>query len=284
CAVPAIMSARVIEEPKDRLATIMVLPLMSCSARLPVYTLLIGAFVPAVAVAGVFDLRGLTMLGMYLLGTVAALAMAAVFKKTLLKGPVRPLIMELPPYRLPDPRSLLLVVTQRCMMFLRRAGTVILALSIVLWALASYPKSEPGADAADERAQEVQLANSYLGKIGHAVEPAVRPLSFDWESGVSFVSSFAGREGSVASMGTSYGVGADDEDTSALTARLRNERRADGTAAYTTLTAISLMVFYVFALMCMSTTAITVREAGGGWTGVKWASLQFGYMLVLAGV
>lgn len=284
CAVPAIMSARVIEEPKDRLATIMVLPLMSCSARLPVYTLLIGAFVPAVAVAGVFDLRGLTMLGMYLLGTVAALAMAAVFKKTLLKGPVRPLIMELPPYRLPDPRSLLLVVTQRCMMFLRRAGTVILALSIVLWALASYPKSEPGADAADERAQEVQLANSYLGKIGHAVEPAVRPLGFDWKIGVSIVSSFAAREVFVASMGTIYGVGADDEDTSALTARLRNERRADGTAAYTTLTAISLMVFYVFALMCMSTTAITVREAGGGWTGVKWASLQFGYMLVLAWV
>src|SRR5690606_23638464 len=226
--------------------------------------------------------RGLTMLGMYLLGTIAALAMAAVFKRTLLKGPVRPLIMELPPYRLPDPRSLLLAVMRRCILFLRRAGTVILALSIVLWALATYPRTEPGAGASAESAQEIQLANSYLGQPGHAVEPTVRPLGVDWKIGVSIVSSFAAREVFVSSMGTIYGVGSDDEDTAALTERLRNERRSDGTPAYTTLTAITLMVFYVFALMCMSTSAITIRETGGGWTGVRWAALQFGYMLVLA--
>lgn len=282
CAVPAIMSARVIEDPKDRLATIMVLPLMSCSARLPVYTLLIGAFVPAVSVAGLFDLRGVTMLGMYLLGTLAALAMAAMFKRTLLKGPVRPLIMELPPYRLPDPRSLFLSVMQRCLLFLRRAGTVILAISILLWALASYPRTEVPTELGAERSQEVQLANSYLGRLGHIVEPAVRPLGFDWKIGVSIVSSFAAREVFVSSMGTIYGVGADDEDTAALTDRLRSERRADGTPAYTTLTAMSLMVFYVFALMCMSTSAITIRETGGGRVGVQWAALQFAYMLALA--
>ncbi len=283
CAVPAIMSARTIEQPKDRLATIMVLPLMSCSARLPVYTLLIGAFVPAVAVAGIFDLRGLTMLGMYLLGTLAALGMAAIFKRTLLKGPVRPLILELPPYRIPDPRSLAISVWNRCRMFLRRAGTVILALSIVLWALATFPRTEAAAAAATpEAVQEAQLANSYLGRIGHTIEPLVRPLGYDWKIGVSIAASFAAREVFVSTMGTIYGVGSDDSDAAALTERLRDERRDDGTPAYSTLTAISLMVFYVFALMCMSTIAITVRETGGGMVGVRWAALQFGYMLVLA--
>ncbi len=287
CAVPAIMSARTIEQPKDRLATIMVLPLMSCSARLPVYTLLIGAFVPAIAIGGIFDLRGLTMLGMYLLGTLAALGMAALFKRTLLKGPVRPLILELPPYRIPDPRSLAISVWNRCRMFLRRAGTVILALSILLWALATFPRTEPlAADGAaplsSEAVQEAQLANSYLGQIGHGIEPLVRPLGYDWKIGVSIAASFAAREVFVSTMGTIYGVGSDDGDAAALTERLRNERREDGTPAYSTLTAISLMVFYVFALMCMSTIAITVRETGGGMVGVRWATLQFGYMLVLA--
>ena len=143
CAVPGIMATRTIEDPKDRLATIMVVPLMSCSARLPVYTLLIGAFVPAIHYWGFVGLQGLTMLSMYLLGTVAALAAAAVFKRTLLKGPVRPMILELPPYRLPSVRSLAVSVTQRCRLFVQRAGTVILALSIVLWALATYPKHAP---------------------------------------------------------------------------------------------------------------------------------------------
>ncbi|HEX2184418.1 MAG TPA: nucleoside recognition domain-containing protein [Chloroflexota bacterium] len=141
CAVPGVMSTRTIENPKDRLATIMVLPLMSCSARIPVYTLLIGAFIPPVAVAGVFNLRGVTLLAMYLLGTVTALAMAALLKKTLLKGRARPMIMEPPPYRLPSLRSLAMSVSHRASMFLRKAGTIILSLSIVLWALATFPKT-----------------------------------------------------------------------------------------------------------------------------------------------
>ncbi|HEX5581615.1 MAG TPA: ferrous iron transport protein B, partial [Gemmatimonadaceae bacterium] len=283
CAVPGIMATRTIAEPKDRLATIMVVPLMSCSARLPVYTLLIGTFIPATVVGGVFNLQGLTMLTMYLLGTVAALAVAAVFKRTLLRAPSRPMLIELPPYRLPDPRSLFVTVSQRSMMFLKRAGTVIFAMSIVLWALATYPKSEAPAGATEQIAQEVQLANSALGQVGHAIEPAVRPLGFDWKIGVGIAASFAAREVFVSTMGTIYGVGGSDEGSPALSERLRNERdAATGEPLYTPLVAVTLMVFYVFALMCVSTVAITVRETGGGARGWGWAGFQFGYMLALA--
>jgi ferrous iron transport protein B len=300
CAVPAIMSTRTIERPADRLATMMVVPLMSCSARLPVYTLLIGAFVPSVAVLGIFDLQGVTLLAMYLLGTITALGVAFVFRRTLLKGRVQPLILELPPYRIPSPRTLVTTVVQRASLFLRRAGTIILALSVVLWALASYPKAvpssqfpvpiagtgnlEPGTgNPGDAALQEYQLAHSALGYLGRGIEPLVRPLGFDWKIGVSIVSSFAAREVFVSTMGTIYGVGADDGATSkALPDRLRAERDASGRPAYTTLTALGLMVFYVYALMCMSTVAVTVREAGGGRQGWRWAGLQFGYMLVLA--
>ena len=298
CAVPAIMSTRTIERPNDRLATIMVVPLMSCSARLPVYTLLIGAFVPSVAVLGIFDLKGVTLLVMYLLGTLTALGVAFVFRRTLLKGQVQPLILELPPYRLPSPRTLITTVAQRASLFLRRAGTIILALSIVLWALASYPKTEAGGTRGAGRgatdasivsrpaileAQEYQLAHSALGYLGRGIEPLVRPLGFDWKIGVSIVSSFAAREVFVSTMGTIYGVGADDGATlKALPDRLRAERNASGGPVYPTLTALGLMVFYVYALMCMSTVAVTVREAGGGGQGWRWAGLQFGYMLVLA--
>ena len=280
CAVPGIMATRTIEDPKDRLATIMVVPLMSCSARLPVYTLLIGAFVPALPLLPGLDLQGATMLAMYLLGTVTALLVAAVFRKTLLKGPVRPMILELPPYRRPSLKSLLLDVWQRCLVFLRRAGTVILALSIVLWALATYPKSTFDAAMPMEQQQEQQLANSILGRIGQVIEPVVRPLGYDWKIGVSIVASFAAREVFVSTMGTIYGVGGEDEG--ALRDRLIAERTPTGAPTYTPLIAVGLMVFYVYALMCISTTAVTVREAGGGRTGWKWAGIQFTYMLGLA--
>lgn len=283
CAVPGIMATRTIEDPKDRLATIMVVPLMSCSARLPVYTLLIGAFVPAIHYWGFVGLQGLTMLSMYLLGTVAALAAAAIFKRTLLKGPVRPMILELPPYRLPSVKSLAVSVTQRCRLFVQRAGTVILALSIVLWAAATYPKHTPDPTQSEAVQQEEQLANSALGRIGHGIEPFVRPLGYDWKIGVSIAASFAAREVFVSTMSTIYGVGNADEDGVALTQRLREEREpASGKLVYTPLVAVGLMVFYVFALMCMSTIAVTVREAGGGRIGWGWAGLQFAYMLALA--
>jgi ferrous iron transport protein B len=282
CAVPGIMATRTIENPKDRMATIMVLPLMSCSARIPVYTLLIGTFIPPIAIAGFINLQGMTLLAMYLLGTVTALLMAALFKKTLLKGPSRPMIMELPPYRLPNVRGLALSVGHRVGLFIRKAGTIILALSIVLWALATYPKSEPSGAVSDEQAQEQQLANSFLGQAGHAVEPLFRPLGYDWKIGVSILSSFAAREVFVSTMGTIYGVGEVTEESVPLRDQLRAETHADGRLVYTPLVALGLMVFYVYAMMCMSTNAIVVRETGGGWRGVGWATFQFGWMFALA--
>ncbi len=281
CAVPAIMSTRTIQQPKERLATIMVVPLMSCSARLPVYTLLVAAFVPAVAVGGVFGLQGLTMLGMYLMGTVAALLAAAVFRRTLLRSETRALIIELPAYSVPNIRVLFNSAWQRVRLFLRRAGTVIFAISILLWGLASYPK--PVAVPGRLVTQEQQLAQSALGRLGHAIEPAVRPLGYDWKIGVSMIASFAAREVFVSTMGTIYGVGHDGDDTHALAQRLREERDpATGRPAYTPLIAVGLMAFYVFALMCTSTLTITHKETGGGWQGTRWAALQFTYMLVLA--
>ncbi len=284
CAVPGIMATRTIEDKKDRLATIMVVPLMSCSARLPVYTLLIGAFVPPITLFAGVGLQGATMLLMYLMGTVTALLIAALFRKTLLRGPVRPMILELPPYRWPSLRSLFVSVAQRCLVFVRRAGTVILSLSIVLWALATWPKADIPETVPDEVRQEQQLEYSALGKIGKAVEPAVSPLGYDWKIGVSIVASFAAREVFVSTMGTIYGVGNTDETgDGALREKLIAERNpVTGERVYTPLVAVGLMVFYVFALMCMSTTAITVREAGSGKTGWGWAALQFSYMLVLA--
>ncbi len=277
------MATRTIEDPKDRLATIMVVPLMSCSARLPVYTLLIGAFVPPIAVIPGLNLQGVTMLVMYLLGTVVALGVAAIFKRTLLKGPVRPMILELPPYRWPSLKSLAVSVAQRCRLFVRRAGTVILSLSIVLWALATYPKSIVDTSLPEAAQQEQQLEQSILGRIGHGIEPMVRPLGYDWKIGVSIAASFAAREVFVSTMGTIYGVGDTSVGDQALREQLVTERNAaTGKRAYTPLIAVGLMVFYVFALMCMSTIAVTVREAGGGRIGWGWAGLQFGYMLALA--
>ena len=279
CAVPAIMATRTIHQPNERLATIMVVPLMSCSARLPVYTLLVGAFVPPTLVAGVFGLQGLTLLAMYLLGTAAALGAAALFRRTLLRSETRALIMELPRYCLPSVRVLASSVWQRVRVFLRRAGTVIFAISIVLWALATYPR----AAATGTPSQEQQLSQSALGSIGHAIEPAVRPLGYDWKIGVSMIASFAAREVFVSTMATIYGADRGDGRKPVLAERLRQERdEGTGRPSYTTLVALGLMAFYVFALMCTSTLAVTVRETGGGWTGVRWAALQFGYMLALA--
>jgi ferrous iron transport protein B len=284
CAVPAIMATRTIEERKDRLATIMVVPLMSCSARLPVYTLLIGAFVPPVAVlGGVFSLQSVVMLLMYLLGTVTALVVAAFFKRTLLKGPVRPMILEMPAYRVPNPRTLLQNVWHRAQMFLRRAGTVILTCSVVLWALATYPKTEIPAGVDEARAHEMQLEHSALGHVGKVLEPLVRPLGYDWKIGVSIAASFFAREVFVSTMGTIYGVGEADETSMALRERLQTEQDPiSGARRYSPLVALSLMVFYVYALMCISTVAVTVRETGGGALGWRWATLQFVYMLALA--
>ncbi len=331
------MATRTIESPKDRLVTILVAPLMSCAARLPVYTVLIGACIPAGArVLGFLPLPGLTLLAMYLLGIVVALLMAWLFKKTILKGETPMLIMELPPYKRPLVRIVLRHMWDRSKLFLRRAGTVILGINILLWFLATYPKSaardqlyehqrteaarqvftelatdhaavekiaslkpqferyaemedqlkqlDPAKDA--KRITELQtnlppaapnyrlyqqldgigkdeagakLRGSFAGAMGRAVAPIIAPLGFDWKMGIGIISSFAAREVFVSTMSTVYSLGR-GEDTKEITPKLSKtmseQKRADGTAVYTTLTAVTLMVFYVFALQ--------MREHGGG--------------------
>jgi ferrous iron transport protein B len=273
CAIPGIMAARTIDNRKDRLATILVAPFMSCSARLPVYTLMIGAFIPDRKLGGLVSLAALTMLAMYLLGLGAAMVMARIFKSTLLKGPPPPFIMELPNYRMPFVRSVLLSMWDRSRLFLRRAGTVILAVSLILWFLASYPRAEGGASAPIER--------SFAGRMGHAMEPVIRPLGFDWRIGVGLVTSFAAREVLVSTLATIYRIEGGDGagGRRALEKRLRDERDpATGRPAYSPLTAVSLMVFFVLACQCMSTLAVVRRETGN-W---GWPALMFVYMTALA--
>jgi len=337
CAIPGIMATRTIETPKDRLVTILVAPLMSCSARLPVYAVLIAACVPDTKLAGVVGLQGLTLLAMYLLGTVMALVMAWVFKKTLLKGETPMLIMELPPYKRPVATTILRHMWDRSKLFLRRAGTVILGINIVLWFLATYPKDSsldtkleaaqvaavkavfpevtsaeaatkkieelkqavekakpakpPGAltglldqlDALEKETQGAKLRHSFAGRLGHLIEPAIAPLGFDWKMGIGIVASFAAREVFVSTMSVVYNVGeADDSEAgvASLAQVLQSEKRDDGQPAYTPLVGVTLMVFYVFALQCVSTIAVVRRETNS-W---KWPLFQLLYMTALAWV
>jgi len=334
CAIPGIMATRTIESPKDRLVTILVAPLMSCSARLPVYTLLIGACIPdrvlgnlnyelnlgftKFNVFGFLGLRGLTMLAMYLLGIVVALIMAWIFKKTLLKGETPMLIMELPPYKRPLLRVVLRHIWDRSKLFLTRAGTVILGISIVLWFLATYPKSNQLDAQFETRRTEItnsfnaislstgtggvsnqlaalqeqietvnkeesgeQLRHSFAGMMGRAIEPVIAPLGFDWKIGIGLVASFAAREVFVSTMSTVYNVGEFTDSEAGLQTleqTLREQQRPDGTRLYTTLTGVTLMVFYVFAMQCVSTVAVVRRETNS-W---KWPFFQWLYMGVLA--
>ena len=283
CAIPGIMATRTIETPKDRLVTILVAPLMSCSARLPVYTLLIAACIPDRRVFGLLKLPGLTMLAMYLLGIVVALLMAWLFKKTLLKGETPLLIMELPPYKRPLLRVVLRHMWDRSKLFLRRAGTVILGVNILLWGLATYPRTNVerfGRLKQNELAGE-QLRNSFAGRLGRAIEPVLAPLGFDWKMGIGVVASFAAREVFVSTMSTVYNIGKHDKSESnipGLAETLRLQKKPDGTPVYTPLVAVTLMVFYVFALQCVSTVAVVRRETNS-W---KWPFFQWLYMGALA--
>jgi ferrous iron transport protein B len=312
CAIPGIMATRTIESPKDRLVTILIAPLMSCSARLPVYTLLIAACIPNETVLGFVGLPALTLFGMYLLGTGVAFIMAWVFKKTLLKGETPMLILELPPYKRPLLRQVLRHMWERSKLFLSRAGTVILGISIILWFLQTYPKSAEISQHYVEQAAQVEamgevtpdgeldaatqeslaelgkaeagelLAHSFAGRIGHLIEPVFAPLGFDWKIGIGIVASFAAREVFVSTMSTVYSLGgADDEEgIKRLADRLQEQTREDGSPLYSTLLGVTLMVFYVFALQCVSTIAVVRRETNG-W---KWPVFQFAYMFVLAWV
>jgi ferrous iron transport protein B len=268
CAIPGVMATRTIEDPKDRLVTILVAPLMSCSARLPVYLLMIAALLPSDAVSTGAKV-GL-MFTMYALGTLGAFGFAWLFKRTLLKGEPPLMIMELPPYRMPRIKDVALHMYERGMMFMRKAGTIILALSVILWALTTYPKHENEAATPQE-----QIAQSFAGTAGHAIEPVIKPLGYDWRIGIGLISSFAAREVFVSSMGVIFGVEeAEDEDTTPLRQALLEAKWPDGRQLFTPLVCFSLMVFYVFAMQCLSTVAVVKRETNS-W---KWPLFQTAYM------
>ena len=266
CAIPGIMATRTIEDPKDRLATILVAPLMSCSARLPVYLLMIAALLPGDSVA--LGAKVGIMVLMYALGTFGAFGFAWLFKRTLLKGEPPLMIMELPPYRLPGLKDVALHMGERAGIFLRRAGTVILGISIVLWFLAAYPKAPAGAPATQ------QLTQSFAGRAGHALEPFIQPLGFDWQIGIGLITSFAAREVFVSTMGVVFNAENEGENTTSLQHAIAAARWPDGRVLFTPLVCFSLMIFYVFAMQCMSTIAVVRRETNG-W---KWPVFQTLYM------
>lgn len=266
CAIPGIMATRTIEDQKDRLTTILVAPLMSCSARLPVYLLMMAALVPGDRVPLLTKVG--IMLLMYGLGTCGAFGFAWLFKRTLLKGEPPLMIMELPPYRLPRVRDIALHMFERGWMFLKNAGTIILALSILLWFLAAYPKAHDGATPTQ------QLEQSFAGKAGHAIEPAIKPLGFDWQIGIGLISSLAAREVFVSTMGVVFNAEGTDEDTAPLRQSMAKAKWPDGRPLFTPLVCLTLMVFYVFAMQCLSTLAVVKRETNS-W---RWPAFQLLYM------
>jgi ferrous iron transport protein B len=294
CAVPAIMATRSIGTRRDRLITILVTPLMSCSARLPIYTILIALVVPSKRVLGVFNLQGLALMALYLLGLVSALLAAYVLKGFLKTKERSFFIMELPTFKLPRWNHVGLTIWESVRSFVWEAGRVILAISIILWVLASYG---PG-DSMEKAEQQVRQQNptlsddelqnrvaserleaSYAGNFGHFIEPVIKPLGYDWKIGIALLSSFAAREVFVGTMSTIYSIGDGDEEGVTIRERLRQERNPEtGGPMYTPAVAWSLLIFYVFAMMCMSTLAATQRETKS-W---KWPAVQLVYMMTLA--
>jgi ferrous iron transport protein B len=266
CAIPAIMATRTIENKRDRMATILVTPFMTCSARLPVYMLLIAAFIPNIVfLHGFLGLRTIVMLSLYLAGFVGAMTTAWLLKSSILKSSETPFILELPQYRMPTMRSLAMRLYDRASVFLRQAGTVILSVTLVLWVLAHIPPIHLGSGswAAPE------LANSMIGRLGHFIEPAIAPLGFNWKIGIGLLSSVLAREVMVSTMGTLYGA---DPATQAM--HLQTALHHDMTLGG----ALALMIFFAFAMQCTSTMAVVRRETNS-W---KWPAIQFLYMLALA--
>jgi ferrous iron transport protein B len=274
CAIPGIMATRTIESQRDRMVTILVAPLMSCSARLPVYTLLIAGFIPAIRLWGFLSLPAAVMVSLYLLGLGAALAMAALFKRTLFRGEAPLFLIELPPYKLPSFKTVVSQTWERASHFLRRAGTVILAISILLWFAMKFPGTP--AQSAGER-----LRHSAAGRAGHLLEPLIRPFGMDWKVGIGILGSFAAREVFVSTMAIVYNVQEDDEDRQSESVRTKMMRETDpatGRPRFSALSALALMVFYVLAMQCVSTLAVVRRETGS-W---KWPLFQWAYMSGLA--
>jgi len=267
CAIPGIMATRTIENARDRLVTILVAPLMSCSARLPVYLLMIATLLPGDTMPAVT--KAAIMLGMYALGTTGVFFFAWLFKRTLFKSAPQHMIMELPPYQPPRLKEILRHMFERGWLFLKNAGTIILGISIVLWFLTAYPK-HPNPDATATE----QIAQSFAGQAGHLLEPVIKPLGFDWRIGIGLITSFAAREVFVSSMGVIFGVESAKDDTTPLRDALRAAHWPGGAPLFTPLVCLVLMVFYVFAMQCMSTVAVVKRETNS-W---RWPLFQIAYM------
>lgn len=295
CAIPGIMSTRTISSWKERLITIMVAPLMSCSARIPVYTLLIGLVIPQKLVFGIFNLQGLVLFSLYALGLVSALLVSLVMKWIIQSKETSVLMLELPEFKVPRWGNVFINLLEKIKVFVFDAGKVILAVSIVLWAMASFgpsdrietavqkiekpSSSEPEImELYDQQIASAKLENSYMGILGKTIEPVIKPIGYDWKIGISLLTSFAAREVFVGSMATIYSVHDDGDTNLGLLEKMRNEKWADGKPVYSTATGISLMVFYVYAMQCMATLAIVKRETKS-W---KWPLIQILYMGALA--
>lgn len=289
CAVPSILGTRTISNYKERLITILTIPLMSCSARLPVYTLLISLMVPDDALFGIFNLKGVILLGMYLLGFVATLATAFILKLLVKAKGKSYFIMELPVYRMPQWKSIGVIVVEKVKVFLWEAGKIILAVSIVLWFLSShgpgdkfriieekYANNAAGSDE-NKKMQSEKLEASYAGSLGKKIEPFIAPLGFDWKIGIALITSFAAREVFVGTMATIYSAN-NAENISSVREKLVLEKNNDGAPKYNVAVCLSLMVFYAFAMQCMSTMAVVYRET----KSKKWMFIQMFYMTGLA--
>jgi ferrous iron transport protein B len=264
CAIPGIMATRVIDNPRDRLTTILVAPLMTCSARIPVYTLIIAAFIPNKQVFGFFGLQGLVMFGLYAAGIVSALAVSAVAKFVFWRDdPTPPFMLELPDYKLPRPRSVLMGLYTRAKMFLTRAGTTIFSMMVLIWFLASFPRPPAGAT---DPAIDYSLASI----VGHAIEPLLAPVGFNWQIAVALIPGMAAREVAVAALGTVYAIEGGKEAAEQIGQALTNK--------WTLATALAMLAWYVFAPQCASTLAVIKRETAS-W---KWMWVTFFYMLTLA--
>ncbi len=283
CAVPAIMSARNIENRKERLLTILITPLMSCSARLPVYTMLIALVIPRKDLLGIFSIQGLVMMGLYMLGLVMAMIVSYVAKWFIRLKEKSYFILELPMYRAPRWNNVVVTMVNKARIFVTDAGKVIMVISLILWGLSSFGPGHAAPGRAGQTEQEKARLpgseNSYAGRLGHIIEPVIRPLGYDWKIGIALITSFAAREVFVGTMATLYSVeGGKDADRQTLHQRMQSARRDDGTPVYTLAAGVSLMIFYVFAMQCMSTLAVVRRETRS-W---KWPAIQLVYMTGLA--
>jgi len=276
CAVPAVMATRTIQSTKDRITTIMIAPFMSCSARLPVYTLMIASCFANQKTFGFISTGALIILTMYLLGISTAVGVAWLLKHSILKAPSTLFVMELPVYRIPSVSNVFHTMLSRAGLFIKRASTVILAASILLWALAAFPRSTGSSSVTASE----QVKNSYAGRAGRLMEPFIAPLGFDWRIGIGLISSFAARETIVSTLSVVYNVGEEDESqrSGSLVRVMTDAKRSDGSPMWTPLVGLSLMVFFVLACQCMSTVAVVRRETNS-W---RWPLFMMGYMLVLA--